>query len=119
MTSHPQAGVHFRDAFEHWHLTDMHFILHPLLISYMHLGLLASTSIFLVHMYLLTSQLCELFHFLDSLLHGMLEAISYRLVVRFFDNLNAKWIGTNISRSRFTFTKRRSLALPIPLAPFF
>ena len=30
----PQADVHFRDAVEHLHLTDMLFILHPLLISY-------------------------------------------------------------------------------------
>ena len=33
MTSHQQAGVHFRDAIEHLHLTDTHFLLHPRLIN--------------------------------------------------------------------------------------
>ena len=35
MASLPQAGVHFRNAVDHLHLTDMRFILHPLLISCM------------------------------------------------------------------------------------
>ena len=33
MTPHPQAGVHFRDAIEHLHLTDTHVLLHPQLIN--------------------------------------------------------------------------------------
>ena len=33
MTSHPLAGVHFRDTSEHFHLTGTHFVLHPQLIS--------------------------------------------------------------------------------------
>ena len=37
-TSHPQAVVRFRTAVEHLHLTNMRFILHPLLISCMRLG---------------------------------------------------------------------------------
>ena len=30
MASHPPAGVHFKDAVEHLHLTDMRFILQDL-----------------------------------------------------------------------------------------
>ena len=33
MTSHPLAGVDFRDTSEHFHLTGTHFVLHPQLIS--------------------------------------------------------------------------------------
>ena len=77
MSPHPQACVHLRNAVEHLHLTDMRFILHPLLISCMRLELLASTSKQLVvPLYQLVSQLFQLVHFLDLLLHGLLEAIS-------------------------------------------
>ena len=77
MASHPQAGVHFRNAVEHWHLTDMCFILHPLLINCMRLALLARASKqLLVHLYHLASHLFQLIYFLDLLLHGLLEAIS-------------------------------------------
>ena len=72
ISSHSQAVCIFE-----MHLTDMHFILHPLLISCMRLGLLASASKqFLVHLNLLACQLFQLVCFLDSLLHGLLEAIS-------------------------------------------
>ena len=43
MASHSQAGVHFRNAVDHLHLTHMRLILHPLLISCMRLGYLART----------------------------------------------------------------------------
>ena len=33
MTSNLQAGVHFRDALEHLHLIDMHFVLHRQLMA--------------------------------------------------------------------------------------
>ena len=67
--------VHFRNAVEHLHLTDMRFILHPLLISCMRLRLLAiAFKQFLVHLYYLASQLFQSVHFLDLLLHGLLEA---------------------------------------------
>ena len=33
MASRPQSAVHFRDAVEHLHLIDTHFLLHPQLIS--------------------------------------------------------------------------------------
>ena len=36
MKSNLQAAVHFRDALEHLHLIDMHFILHTQLIGCMH-----------------------------------------------------------------------------------
>ena len=36
MTSNLQAGVHFRDALEHLHLIDMHFVLHKQLNDCMH-----------------------------------------------------------------------------------
>ena len=36
MASNLQAGVHFRDALEHLHLIDMHFVLHEQLIGCMH-----------------------------------------------------------------------------------
>ena len=75
MASHPQAGVHFRNAVEHLHLTDMRFILHPLLISCMSLGLQASASkqLIVVHLYHLASHLFHLVHFLYLSLHGLLE----------------------------------------------
>ena len=76
MASYSQAGVHCRTAVEHLHLTDMPFILRPLLISCMRLGLLAGTSRQLQgHLYQFASQLFQLV--LDLLLHGLLEAISY------------------------------------------
>ena len=56
MVSHPQAGVHFRDAVEHLHLTDTQFLLHLQLISHKHASLLARASKQLVYMYLLISQ---------------------------------------------------------------
>ena len=60
MASHPQAGVHFRNAVEHLHLTDMRFILHPLLINCMRLGLLARASKqLLIHLYHLASHLFQ------------------------------------------------------------
>ena len=76
MASHPKAGVNFRYAVEHLHLTDMRFILHPLFIGNMRLVLLASASKQLqVHLYHLASQLFQLVQFLYSLLHGVLEAV--------------------------------------------
>ena len=67
----------FRDAVEHTLFNGMCFILHPLPNSCMCLGLLASTSKpLLVHLYLLGSQLFQVVHFLDKLLHCLLEAIS-------------------------------------------
>ena len=36
MTSHPLAGVHFRDALEHLSLTDTNFVLHTQLISFIY-----------------------------------------------------------------------------------
>ena len=36
MTSNLQAGVHFKNALEHLHLIDMHFVLHRQLIGCMH-----------------------------------------------------------------------------------
>ena len=42
MTSNLQAGVHFRDALEHLHLIDMHFVLHKQLIGCMHTTGIAS-----------------------------------------------------------------------------
>ena len=77
IASHPQAGAHFRNAFKLLHLTDMCFILHPLLISGMRLGLLANASKqLLVYLYHLASQLFQLVHFLYLLLDGLLEVIS-------------------------------------------
>ena len=77
MASHPQAGAHFRNAAKLLHLTDMCFILHPLLISCMRLGLLANAiKQLLVYLYHLASQLFQLVHFLYLLLDGLLEVIS-------------------------------------------
>ena len=42
MTSNRQSGVHFRDALEHLHLIDMHFVLHKQLIGCMHTTGIAS-----------------------------------------------------------------------------
>ena len=61
MASHLKAGVHFKKAVEHLHLTDMRFILYPLLISYMCLVLLTNASKqLLVDLYHLASQLFQL-----------------------------------------------------------
>ena len=35
MTSNLRAGMHYRDALDHLHLIDMHFVLHKQLISCM------------------------------------------------------------------------------------
>ena len=60
MASHLRAGVHFRNAIDHLHLTDMRFILHPLLINCMRLALLARASKqLLVHLYHLASHLFQ------------------------------------------------------------
>ena len=42
MTSNLQADVHFRDALEHLHLIDMHFVLHKQLTGCMHTTVIAS-----------------------------------------------------------------------------
>ena len=42
MISNQQADVHFRDALEHLHLTDMHFVLHKQLTGCMHTIWIAS-----------------------------------------------------------------------------
>ena len=42
MTSNLQADVHFRDALEHLHLIDMHFVLHKKLTGCMHTTMIAS-----------------------------------------------------------------------------
>ena len=42
MTSNLQAGVHFRDALEHLHLSDMHFVLNKQQNGYIHTTGIAS-----------------------------------------------------------------------------
>ena len=42
MSSNLQAGVHFKDALEHLHLIDMHFVLHNQLFDCMHTTGIAS-----------------------------------------------------------------------------
>ena len=42
MASNLQAGEHFRDALEHLHLIDMHFVLHTQLFGCMHTTGIAS-----------------------------------------------------------------------------
>ena len=64
MASHPQAGVHFETAVELLHLADMRFILHPLLISCMRLGLLKRFQTTSSLYYHYSSQLFQLVHFL-------------------------------------------------------
>ena len=79
MTSHLQADVHFRDALEHLHLIDMHFIWHKQLTGCMHTSVIASK-----HFKTTSSQsvpscnksIVLIVYFLDPLLHGLLEAIS-------------------------------------------
>ena len=51
MTSNLQAGVHFRDALEHLHLIDMHFVLHKQLICCMY-----TTEIVSMHLQTISSQ---------------------------------------------------------------
>ena len=42
MTSNLQADVYFRDALEHLHLIDMHFVLHKQLSGCVHTTVIAS-----------------------------------------------------------------------------
>ena len=44
MTPYLQADVHFRDAVEHMHLIDMHFVLHKQLTGCMHTTVIASKN---------------------------------------------------------------------------
>ena len=44
MASNLQARVHLRDAIEHLHLIEVHFMLHPQLISYIHTSVIASNG---------------------------------------------------------------------------
>ena len=44
MASNLQARVHLRDALEHLHLIEVHFMLHPQLISYIHTSVIANRN---------------------------------------------------------------------------
>ena len=80
MISNLQADVHFRDASEHAHLIDMHFVLHKQLIGCTHTTVIASK-----HFQIISSQslpschksiVSAIVYFLDPLLHGLVEAIA-------------------------------------------